>query len=79
MKMKRIYDFKCPDGHYVEKFVDESVYQDTCDICNQESTRVVSCRGILLDPISGDYPTATMKWAKMRQEKIKAERKLANS
>ena len=77
--MKRIYDFKCPDGHYAERFVEESVYLDTCEICNQETARVVSCAPPMLDPISGDYPTATMKWAKMRQDKIKAERKLANS
>jgi|TARA_R110000824_G_scaffold159471_1_gene333859 hypothetical protein len=77
--MKRIYEFRCPEGHRSEKFIDETIYQISCKICKQESTRVVSCRGISLDPISGDYPSTTMKWAKMRQEKIKAERKLANS
>jgi len=77
--MRMIFEFRCPDGHRIEKFVESSVREITCSVCEQVSTRVVSCRGISLDPISGDYPSATMKWAKMRQEKIKAERKVANA
>lgn len=77
--MKRIYDFKCPNGHKFEKFIDSEVRKVSCDICKQESTRLVSCTTFVLDPISGDYPTATRKWAKMREERIKAERKVTGN
>lgn len=77
--MRRIYDFRCSEGHLFEKFIDSDIKSIDCDICGQPSTRVVSCAAPMLDPISGDYPSATMKWAKMRQEKIKAERKAASA
>jgi hypothetical protein len=77
--MKRIYDFQCPNGRTFEKYIDSEISEVDCDICKQKSTRLISCRGLVLDPISGDYPTATMKWAKMRQERIKAERKVASA
>ena len=72
---RRIYDFRCPGGHVVEKFIDDSVTQVDCEICQQSSTRLVSFAGPVLDVISGHFPSATMRWAKDRQEKIKAERR----
>ena len=77
--MKKIYDFRCLNGHLFESYAESETKSMPCEICNQASTTVVSCAGFMLDPISGDYPTATRKWAKMRQEKIKAERRVANS
>tara|TARA_R100001530_G_scaffold122582_1_gene90248 strand:- start:657 stop:890 length:234 start_codon:yes stop_codon:yes gene_type:complete len=77
--MRKIYDFRCPEGHVFEKYIDDDIKNVPCEICKQESTRVVSCRGILLDPISGDFPSTTMKWARDRQVKIKAERKVAEA
>jgi hypothetical protein len=77
--MKRIYDFRCPEGHVIEKYIDSDIQNVSCEICKQESARVVSCRGLLLDPISGDFPSATMRWARDRQVKIKAERKVAKA
>lgn len=77
--MKRIYDFRCPEGHVFEKYIDTDIQNVPCEICKQESTRVISCRGILLDPTSGDFPSTTMRWARDRQVKIKAERKVAKA
>lgn len=77
--MKKIYDFRCPKGHLFESYVESETKTMPCNICKQDSIRVVSCGGFILDPISGDYPSATRKWAKMREEKIKAERRVANS
>ena len=78
--MRRIYDFKCPkDGHLFEKFVDSDVYSLPCNLCNKVATRIVSFAGPVLDPISGDFPSATRRWSLNRQEKIKAERKAADS
>ncbi len=76
---RRIYDFKCPDGHITEKFVETSVKQIVCPVCRQQSTRLVSFARPVLDVISGDFPGATLKWARGRQEKIKAERRQVES
>jgi len=78
-KMKRIYDFLCPDGHVVEKYIEIDTTIIPCEICNQEAIRVVSFAGPCLDPISGDFPSATLRWARGRQAKIKAERKVAEA
>jgi hypothetical protein len=40
--------------------------------------RIISAPTVVLDPISGAFPGATMKWARDRQQKIKKERKVAN-
>lgn len=76
--MKRIYDFRCPDGHVVEKFISDSICQITCEVCQQVATRVCSYGGPMLDHISGDFPAQTLKWARWRQAKIAAERKAAH-
>tara|TARA_B110000858_G_C17596632_1_gene378115 strand:+ start:611 stop:742 length:132 start_codon:yes stop_codon:yes gene_type:complete len=42
------------------------------------ASRIISPVRSLLDPISGDFAGATMKWARDREKKIQKERK-ANS
>ena len=72
---RRIYEFLCPDGHTNDEFVDEAVRQTECETCGKESTRIVSAVTSTLDPLSGDYPSSTMKWAQHRQHQIQKERK----
>ena len=72
---RRIYEFLCPDGHTNNEFVDETVRQTECETCGKESTRIVSAVPSVLDPLSGDYPSSTMKWAQNRQQQIQKERK----
>jgi hypothetical protein len=76
---RRIYDFKCAEGHVTEKFVDTSCQKIDCPVCGQPSIRLVSFARPMLDVISGDFPGATLRWARGRQEKIKAERRYAES
>jgi hypothetical protein len=59
----------------VESFVDETVKEIACDVCGEIATRMISTPTISLDPVSGLYPSATSKWAKMRAEKLALERK----
>lgn len=70
-----MFEFRCPDGHLNEKFIESSVRQIDCDICSQQATRIVSSVRPLLEVVSGHFPGATMKWARDRQKKIKAERR----
>lgn len=77
--MKAMFEFKCPDGHKFEKYIDNSIYQLSCVICSQPSDRLVGGARPMLDPISGDFPSATRKWAINRDKKIKAEKREAES
>lgn len=51
----------------------------SCDICSQPSARLVGGARPMLDPLSGDFPSATRKWSVNRQQKIKAEKREAAS
>ena len=76
--MRRLFDFQCPDNHITESLVATNVTEHPCKICMKPAKRLISPVRAKLDPISGDFPGATMKWARDRAEKQKQERK-ANS
>jgi hypothetical protein len=48
-------------------------------VCEEKAFKIISAVNFSLDPISGHFPSATDKWAKHREIKIKEERKQANS
>jgi hypothetical protein len=74
--MRRLYDFKCPDGHVHEHFIDlETDVVPRCKDCDQLTKRVISPVRFDLEGLSGDFPTASDKWVKKREEKIALERK----
>ena len=72
---RRLFDFRCNDSHITESFVDVETKEVQCSECDGTATRIISPTTIYLDPISGDYPSATSKWSKQRAEKLAVERK----
>jgi hypothetical protein len=72
---RRMYDFKCNDSHITESFVDVDTKEVQCGECGEVATRILSSPRLGLDPISGDFPSATARWSKMRAEKLALERK----
>ena len=72
---RRMYDFKCKDSHVTESFVDVETKEVQCSVCDGTATRILTPPRIYLDPISGDHPSATLKWARQRAEKLAVERK----
>jgi len=72
---RRIYEFNCPDKHVSELFIDEDVRVAVCTTCGKQATRIVSAVTSSLDPLSGSFPGATIKWSKNRQHKIQQERR----
>jgi hypothetical protein len=66
-----IFDFKCSKGHKEEYWVKSSVRTVRCKVCDEEATRCISGAMVSLDPISGDFPGATMKWAKHHERAAK--------
>lgn len=75
---RRIFEFQCSDGHVTESFIDDSIREAPCKTCGNVATRLVSAVKSSLDTVSGDFPGATMKWARDREQKIRQENK-ANS
>lgn len=76
--MRRMFDFKCEDGHVNERLVDGDCSELPCLDCDLTAKKIISPVRSALDPISGDFMGATAKWVKQRQQKIQLERK-ANS
>ena len=65
-----LFDFRCRKcGEKEEHWVSSSVYTVRCK-CGAEADR---CAGgtAVLDPISGDFPGATLKWARHHEQAAK--------
>lgn len=72
---RMMFDFRCEDGHLNEHFVDSETREVSCKECGKPATREVAAPRTVLDHISGDFPGATMSWAKRREQHMKLERK----
>lgn len=72
------YEYLCNECHEVStdlRKVDDRNKEMVCPVCNGKAEFIVSTPQIRLDGISGDFPTASDRWAKLRESKLKAERK----
>ena len=65
--MYKFYDFKCPNGHVVEKFVPSGTRISRCD-CGADGTRMVSAPAFILNGSSGDFPGRHMRWVKEHEK-----------
>lgn len=70
----RIFDYQCKNAHVFECFVrDESEHY--CPQCDEIGSRMISAPRVYLDPTSGHFPGATMKWLNSRDKQIAKELK----
>lgn len=72
---RRLYEFKCEDDHVTEQFVDETIKTSPCRICDEKATRIISPTGIYLEPFSGQFPSSSDRWERVRAGKLAQERK----
>ena len=75
--MRKLFEFECPDAHTTEQLVYSEVRESACRVCGKPAMRVISMPRVSLDPISGDFPGETMKWAKRREQHMKLEQRAA--
>ena len=61
---RRLYDFKCPHNHITEHYIDSEEKETKCLDCDAVAKRIISPVTSVLDAVSGDFPGATMKWAR---------------
>ena len=70
--MRRLFDFKCNNGHVNEKFVDVETNEVQCPDCELKARKTVT-------PVKVNREKNSWKefrrWSKQRQEHIKHERK----
>lgn len=60
---RRLYDFRCPEGHVAEAFVSAEIKHIRC-ICGQEATRIISPINFQLNGADSGWPTAHDKWVR---------------
>ena len=72
--MRRMYDFKCSEGHITEGFVDYETTVINCE-CGDVANRIISPVRISLDGTDPTYVGAYDKWARTREQQKKIEAK----
>jgi len=73
--VKVLNDFKCPAGHEIELLVPKETSVVECKVCGLLSTKVRAVPQFMLESASGSFPGATLKWAKDREKRLKAEQR----
>lgn len=68
---KRMFEFVCAKGHNTEKFVDTEVRVVECPHCHNDASRVISSPRISLEGLTGAFPDAAAKWARLHTEAAK--------
>ena len=78
--MIRVFDFECSSCGYIDEvFVNSDKRISHCSQCSQQSHRLLAAPINKLEPHSGEFAGATMKWARQRQKQIETERKRESS
>lgn len=70
---KRIFEFKCADGHISEKFISDNEHEVSCPQCQKPAKRIISA--VRLDwrmGVDPDMSTMSDKWARMHEQAAKA-------
>jgi len=64
-----LFDFRCREcGTKFEDLVKSDEHTTACKSCGGLSDRLISAVRAKLDPISGDFPGATLKWERLHEE-----------
>lgn len=74
--MRQLFNFICPDCRIVtEKLVDTNLREYDCK-CGGKATRMIGMPTVRLEGITGAFPGAHEKWARIREDnaRIKAQR-----
>jgi putative FmdB family regulatory protein len=71
----RLFDFCCSECNSVfEKLVRANIREIKCE-CGGEAKRIISMPTVKLEGISGDFPSASDNWARIREERHRVSAK----
>ena len=76
--MRAMFEFFCEKCGVIEKYIDAKVQMDVCD-CGGVCHRMISAPTVKLEGLSGDFPGAHMKWAKIREDNARIKAKKSNA
>lgn len=73
--MMPLYDYYCERCDTVFETIRPMAERQTseCPECGDTCKMKLTAPTVALDPISGDFPGATMAWEKKREQKMKQE------
>lgn len=77
--MRRIFEFRCSEGHVNESFVHDEVRVVDCPDCGKVASRIISSPRVKLEGITGAFPTAHDAWARKHEEAARAYQKKSES
>jgi hypothetical protein len=63
-----IFDFKCPAGHLFERYVTSDTFETPCKECSETAKRQIASPTFVLNPHSGGFPGAALKWAREHEK-----------
>ena len=67
LKMIKVFEFKCDQGHIFEEFVEAGATISRCD-CGANATKIVSATRHVLEGASGDFPGRHSKWLREHEK-----------
>lgn len=75
--MRRMYEFLCPEHGLQEALRPSETTTIICprDGCTREAQRAISKPRIRLEGISGSFPTAADRWARVHEEAARVANK----
>ena len=68
----RVFDFLCPVGHRIERFVNDDIHEVECH-CGAMGRRQIAAPRAKLEPFSGAFPSAADKWVRDRESHMARE------
>ena len=70
-----LYDYVCKECDTMFETFNSMANRASapCPKCGKECAMKLTAPRVVLDPISGDFPGATMAWERKRKEKMKQE------
>lgn len=66
-----LFDFRCNECEKTEEHWTKSDVREMRCSCGGTQVRLIGGKMAILDPLSGDYPGATMKWARHHEKAAK--------
>lgn len=76
--MRQIREFRCPScGVVDERYVGDDVQAIDCE-CGNKAQRIISTPTVRLEGITGAFPGAADKWARIREENARIKAKKDN-
>ena len=69
--MKRMYEFKCVDGHIFEAYCSFEDKHMDCKECGKPASRIISAPQVALEGLTGSFPGAAMKWERKHTEHLR--------